>query len=233
MLDEMTNKNNGETNISTYHEYINEGIFSLRTALSFLTQAKNHDKESSSYYDCLTEAGISSRYAFLMIANSLESAANAFLLDLYLPDDSYKELEKLGTLSKITMYCDLKGFEFDNGKDLTAKVKEIISCRNEFVHPKPKSVEVDLSGDEAVLLTKTTKSKKYPLYFSEIKFEHTIEALKDTLDFLAWVCFDVCKYEREEGSFIIGFNSIGSTADIDIIAAETNYKFDLRTFNRT
>lgn len=185
MLDEMTNKNNGETNISTYHEYINEGIFSLRTALSFLTQAKNHDKESSSYYDCLTEAGISSRYAFLMIANSLESAANAFLLDLYLPDDSYKELEKLGTLSKITMYCDLKGFEFDNGKDLTAKVKEIISCRNEFVHPKPKSVEVDLSGDEAVLLTKTTKSKKYPLYFSEIKFEHTIEALKDTLDFLA------------------------------------------------
>ncbi len=159
------------------------------------------------------------------------------------------KLKQLNPIDAIIYYVDLYSSYFQSYPALTAishsldelryntaldeKVKEIINCRNEFVHPKPKSVEVDLSGEEAVLLTKTTKSKKYPLYFSEIKFEHSIEALKATLDFLAWVCFDICKYDLEEGSAIIGFNSISSTADIDIIAAETNYKFDLRTFNRT
>jgi len=222
----------GETNISTYHEYMNEGAYSLRSAHTLLVKVKEMDKGGIDSTGSRTSADLQSRYAFLMFANALEAAANALLLELHLPDESYKELEKLNTLSKIFLFSDIKGCPADRGNHLINFIKEIINCRNEFVHPKPSMVEVDLSEAKPVLLTKKTKSKNYPLYFTEINFDHAIEALKDILSFLSWIVFDTCKYKLEEGAWAIGFNAYGSTGDIEIIGAESGIKFDLRTFSK-
>lgn len=225
----MNKKLLGEYTISTYHEYLEEGIISLHSALIFINKAKKSTNNNSKY---LTKANINSRYAFLMFANSLEAAANAFLLNLELSEESYKELEKLSTLSKIHLYCDMKNIEVDKGNTMNSQIQEIIKCRNEFVHPKPKNIEVDLSNNNPVFLTKKTKSKEYPLYFSEIKFEHALEAVKDILKFLAWVCFDVCKFNIEDGVFIIGYNISKDSKIIADFSKAAKIHLDLRTFGK-
>lgn len=225
----MNKKPLGEYTISTYHEYLEEGIISLHSALTNINKAKKRSKNSSKY---LTKANINSRYAFLMFANSLEAAANAFLLNLELSEESYKELEKLSTLSKIHLYCDIKNIEVDKGNTMNSQIKEIINCRNEFVHPKPKNIEVDISNKNPVFLTKKTKSKGYPLYFSEIKFEHALEAVKDILKFLAWICFDVCKFILEDGVYIIGYNISKDSKIISDFSKAAKTHLDLRTFGK-
>lgn len=59
---------------------------------------------------------------------------------------------------------------------------------------------------------------------------HVLTALEDTLKFLSWICFDICKMQIEDGAFRLGLNSYGSTSDIDIIGIKYNINFDKRTF---
>lgn len=226
----MNRKPLGEYTISTYHEYLEEGIISLHSALRYMNKAKKVKSTNSKY---LTKANINSRYAFLMFANSLEAAANAFLLNLGLPEESYKELEKLTSLSKIYLYCDIKNIEVDRGNNMNSQIRELINCRNEFVHPKPKNISVDLSNENPIFLTKKTTSKKYPLYFAEIKFEHALEAVKDILRFLAWICYDVCKFNHEDGVYIIGYNISKNSKVLLAFSKEAKINFDLRTFEKS
>jgi len=222
-----------DTVISTYHEYILEGISALNLGLQFYKEFQKVPDEvgsdpSGSY------AAFNCRYAFLMIANSLEAAANALLLSRNLESSYYEELEKLNTLLKFKVFCNLIGQNLDKGNQYYGRVKEIIACRNEFVHPKPRRVtyEIDNLKSDIVFNIKRTKTRNYPHYFNEIRPEHSLTALQDTLAFLAWVCFDICKFKIEEGALLLGLNSYGSTAEIDIIAAEYELLFDTRTFGR-
>lgn len=224
---------NGQYTIATYHEYIKEGIVSLKLAHIYQRQAEINDKAGKSSRNLQLSVALHSRYSFLMFANSIEAAANAFLRDLYLADESYENLEKLGTLAKIFLYCDLNDTPADKGNHLCNHVKEIINCRNEFVHPKPTEVDVDLSNGKAVLLTKKTKVKSYPMYFREISFSLALEALKDVLSFLAWITFDICKHSLEDGVFTIGYDIFdGNTKVIESLQKDLNIKFDLRTFGK-
>lgn len=212
--------------ISTFYEYFDEGAAALRLALYFKKLSKIDENESEASVAC----DMNSRYAFLMFANGLEAAANALLLDIKLPDDTYKELEKLDTMTKIYLHCNLKNNSIDKGNHLNCFIKEIIRSRNEFVHPKPKDVDIYLNNDMPTLKIKKTKSKNYPLYFSAINLEHSVEALKDILAFLSWILFDVCKYSSNQGRFAVGYGSFGNTSDIDFIGRELKIKFDLRLF---
>lgn len=123
------------------------------------------------------------------------------------------------------------GKRLDQGDIKFGRIKDIINCRNEFVHPKPRKANYSIDGvtSEIKYDIKSTKNRNYPMYFSEIKPKHVLSALEDALTFLSWVCFDICKLETQDGAFRLGLGSYGSTADIDIIGEENQIKFDKRT----
>jgi hypothetical protein len=203
------------TSISNYHEYIQEAILSLRVGL----QLKSIEGE------------IISRYSFLMISNAIEAGANALLKSLEHDKEYYEELEKLNTLLKIKVFCTSLGKKLDTGNVKFGRVKDIIICRNDFVHPKPKIVEYEFnSNSEIEYDISRTKNRYYPLYFSEIKPSHSLTALQDALEFISWICFDICQFTIQEGALKLGLNSYGSTSDIYFIEADYNLKFDKRSF---
>lgn len=72
--------------------------------------------------------------------------------------------------------------------------------------------------------------KKYPYYFSKIKLQHAIEALKDCLAFISWVIFDLCKFSLVDGAILIGYFSYGSTGELKEIEIKCKVKFDHRCF---
>jgi len=221
-----------QISISTYHEYILEAIAALRFGLHFYEEAKKPPHCGSD--NSMIIAEIFCRYSFLMIANSLEAAANALLLSLKLDKKFYVELERTPTIVKFKLFCRFMGKDLNQGNVKIAKVKEIIKCRDEFVHPKPRKVRftyTDYTSDIKYYI-KITKNRKYPTYFNEIKPSHVLVALEDTLAFLSWICFDICKLDIKDGALRLGMGSYGSTADIDIIGAEYNIKFDKRTFGQ-
>lgn len=222
-----------QTSISTYHEYILEAIYALRQGLGFYEEAKLVPTDIGSDQSMLI-AEINCRYSFLMISNSLESAANALLLSLSLDKEYYEELERTSTLVKFKLFCDFLGKRLDQGDIKFGRIKDIINCRNEFVHPKPKKANysIDNLTSEIKFDVKSTKNRNYPTYFTEIKPSHVLTALEDTLVFLSWVCFDICKLDIQDGALRLGFGSYGSTADIDIIGSNYNINFDKRSFGQ-
>ena len=218
--------------ISTYHEYVLEGSFSLRIGLTNITKSYNISDEIEKE-TLVNIANLNCRYSFLMFANALEAAANALLMHSTQDKSLYFDLEKQKTLLKFRIFCKLHGKELNISDQRYNNIKELIQVRNEFVHPKPKDVEF---VDEKDLLnlelnTKKTKSKTYPLYFGEINEQHAIEALKDILDFIAWVCFDICELPIGDGALILGLGTVCGNNDIEHISRMVNTEFDYRTFS--
>lgn len=222
-----------QISISTYHEYVLEAIYTLRHGLLFYEQAQNIPPDIGSDNSMII-AEINCRYSFLMIANSLEAAANALLLSLDIDKEYYEELERTSTLVKFKLFCDFSKKRLNQGDVKYARVKDIIICRNEFVHPKPRKAMYcfDSKTSDIKYDIPTTKNRNYPTYFSEIRPFHVLTALEDTLKFLSWVCFDICQLEIQDGALKLGLGTFGSTADIDIIGFENNIQFDKRTFGQ-
>lgn len=221
------------TTISTYHEYINEAILALRNGLHIY----NHDIEEN-----ILELGdhpiipidgvLFCRYAFLMISNSIEAAANALIFTLQKDKSLYNELERMNTLAKFEIFCEFLGKTIPKGDVRYMRLNEIIKCRNEFVHPKPRIVgySVDDNTSELTFDVKKTSDRQYPYYFADIYPKHVITALDDTLNFISWVCFDICKFDIIDGSLRLGINSYGSCGDIIMLEGLYNLRFDKRSF---
>lgn len=204
--------------ILTYHEYLNEAIASLNVGL----KRKKLEGE------------IFSRYAFLLISNSLEAAANALLLSLDFDKNYYEDLEKLGTLTKFKTFCNFKNKKLPISDIKFARIKDIITCRNEFVHPKPQMVDFDFNKKEKrfIFNSGVTKNRAYPLYFSEIKQHHVLTALEDTLTFISWICFDICKLKIQQGALDLGYGSYSNMGMLSILGLENKIKFDERSFGK-
>ncbi|MBX7153846.1 MAG: hypothetical protein K1X91_02710 [Bacteriodetes bacterium] len=216
--------------INTYHEYILEGMSALVLGLHLHKQAlqDSPDFPTMSGRYALTNC----RYTFLMINNALESAANALIGSLKIDKDVYNEFEKISTLKKFHVFTNLQGKSLDTGDVRYSNMKELIKCRNEFVHPKPKHAIhiVESNPGESYLKVSSTNSGRYPLYFDALTPEHVITALQDTLSFIAWIVFDICKFNIQEGALLIGSGSLENNDDIVRIEYERNITLDKRSF---
>lgn len=221
------------TPIATYHEYMDEASASLRFGMSYFERAKLVPSDVGSDSSMLISE-IHCRYSFLLIANAIEAAANSLISAVANDESLYSDLEKLSTLVKFRIFCEFKGVVLDKGDMKYSRIKEIIECRNEFVHPKPRRVNysIDQETGDISFDVKKTQGRGYPHYFSLIRPEMVLIALDDTLSFLSWICFDLCKYELQAGAFLIGNGAYRSTADIDILGSEYGISFDMRTFGR-
>ena len=220
-----------EISTSTYHEYILEAISALRFGLQYNEEAKLVPKDVGSD-SSIDIANMYTRYSFLMRSNSIEAAANALLISVKLNKKYYEELERLNTMLKFQIYCNLNGKRLNQGDVKYARIKEIINCRNEFVHPKPKIINVNFTSDDSEIgyEVKKTKNRNYPLYFIMINPYQVIDALEDTLAFISWICFDICKFSIKEGAMKLGLDSTESRAEILDIGELYSRSFDRRSF---
>lgn len=221
-----------QISISTYHEYILEAIFSLREGLKI--SKSSHESSDLLEMQNGIFGEIYCRYSFLMLANALEAGANALLLSVYSDTDIFDEIENLNTLFKFQLFCRSFDKLLPRGNHRCSRIKELIRCRNEFVHPKPRKVGFKVDEDNLVVDydIQKTNERHYPHYFAELKPYHVMLALEDTLDFISWICFDICKLSVADGTLRLGLNSYSATGDIDIIEAEYGKKFDKRSFGK-
>jgi hypothetical protein len=217
--------------INTYHEYMYEAFDSLRSGLELFREAEECEEDDDLRKGWLyREAGIRCRYAFLLAANALEAAANALLLDLEISRALYEDFEKLSTLLKFEVVCMAHGKKLDRGNDLYGRMREIVQCRNEFVHPKPLKATGELTSDglDVEIKVKRTKKRGYPTSFSLFEPGHSRDAISDILRFVSWVVFEVLEFKIRDGSLRLGYGSMGQTGTVLSLAEE--YGFDIRTF---
>ena len=218
--------------VLTYHDYINESLSSFR-------QAMDESKKISGSIDKLDlhflkhAIAMRYRYAFLMAANSLEAAANALLLSLnFSTTTQYTDIERLPTLLKFDLFCKFNHRDLNRGDIKYAHVKELISARNEFVHPKPKRIEYSISETNNIQYSiPYSKNKRYPLYLYNFEDVHVLNAFQDVFGFIGWICFYICNFSVQDGSLLLGLNSVGHNSDIYFIEEEYKYKFDKRSIS--
>ena len=218
-----------KTGINYFSEFMCEAIQAFLTSKDFLEEAlETHPERDLEKNHYLQSAGYHARYAFLTAANALESAANALILNVSKTKTLYEELEKLGTLLKFELFCISKGKQIDRGNMLYSCIKEVIKCRNEFMHPKPSFVGLEEQNDEITFVVKKTKIRNYPLYLGNLEPASVEHAIRDILGFISWIVFDTCGYDLKEGSFLIGNGTSGIIGFVYSAAEECG--FDLRPF---
>jgi hypothetical protein len=202
-----------QTGINYYSEFMCEAIRSFLYAEDLIDAAYELLDDDLEKVDLYSSAGIHSRYAFLISANALESAANALLLGIDTNRSIYKDLEKLGTLLKYEVFCMSSNKKLDRGNQLYSNVKEIVKCRNEFVHPKPKKVDYGVDDNDQIdFIVPRTKNCNYPTYITMIEAKHVKQAISDILNF----------------AMLIGNGQLSVTGDIQTLKHE--YCFDVRSF---
>ena len=221
---------NVNISIDTYHEHMCEAISALRSGLAYQHEAENREDDDLEGGWLYRNSGILCRYAFLLASNALEAAANALLIGLEISHSLYEDFEKLPTLLKFEVVCIAHGKKFDRSNSLYGRMKEIVQCRNEFVHPKPRktTIEPTLDGLDTEIKVKKTKTMGYPTSFSLFEVKHALDAIGDILRFVAWVTFDILELNIKDGSMCLGYDSMMSTGDVILLAEE--YGFDARTF---
>jgi hypothetical protein len=124
------------------------------------------------------------------------------------------------------------GKKLDRSNAHYARVLDVVKCRNQFVHPKPRkvafrSVTQDRFDDPEITVSKT-KVRGYPTAFTLFEPAHARVAIGDILAFVSWVVFDVCDLTLEDGSMQLGLGSTGCTGDVTLLSHE--YGFDVRSF---
>ena len=218
--------------ILTYHDYLSESVGSFTQGIKELKQIPESIDGNDRYY---LEQAVKMRYkySFLMIANSLEAAANALLSSLHFKAPQYDDIEKLSTMLKFELFCKFKSSDLERGNAKYGQIKQLITARNEFVHPKPKRIPYSINDqtNDIEYNVQYTKGHRYPLYLYNFEDKHVVNALHDVLDFIGWICFDICKLSIKDGSLLLGLNSVGHNSDIYYIEREYDCKFDKRSMS--
>jgi len=169
------------------------------------------------------------KYAFFLAANALENCAHAILQNSQrLSPALLEDIDKLSTLNKFEIFAAIHEKTIDRGDDRYAKVKEVVKCRNAFVHPKMLMVPMEWNTDRAI--PKLVGAREYPLAFDFVEVEHVTLMIGDILRFISWVVFDICKYRLSDASRLISDNSEWWVSDF--VHAESEWKYDFRSFGK-
>lgn len=101
------------------------------------------------------------RASFLSISLALECVANC--LNFEFPGKLAQEVDKLPTITKYELYARLSGKNLNRGKHCVQQVQEIISMRNDTVHPKVKTTKLNgLYKDGKGAYAGSAKGDRYP-----------------------------------------------------------------------
>lgn len=221
-----------EITIDTFYEYMDEsfGVLSIANNLKEDDERNPGDPNSAFYRPNEYMVSRLSRYSFLLSSMALESGANALIKKISNTNSMYEDYEKLPTLLKYETFCMYNGKIIDRGNTKYQNVKNIIYCRNEFVHPKPREAKVLTSENGELLVSSKENKNNYPVYLNFIMLDHSISAIGDIANFTSWILFDLCRFEIEDGCLTLGLDTYSSTGSMDKIWNIKN--FDRRVFAR-
>jgi len=174
----------------------------------------------------LSDAGLFARHAFLLACNALENSAYTILANSgNLSSSLAEDIDRLSTLNKFEVFALSHGKTIDRGDDRYAKLKQVIKCRNDFVHPKGLSVQIHSDPEKAE--ARLSGGREYPVAFDFIEVDQVASMIGDILRFVAWVVFDVCGFSPSEGAKLI--NGKIKWWIIDFHDAQNLWKYDLRS----
>jgi hypothetical protein len=185
--------------------------------------------DSSTPPELLAQAGMSARYAFLSACNALENAAYSILVNSErLSSSLVEELNHLNTLNKFEVFGLMHGKTIDRGNDCYARVKQVVKCRNAFVHPK--GISVPFCSETMTAEPRLISGREYPQAFDFLEVKQAAAMIGDILRFVAWVVFDICGLSAEAGTELINGGSLSWTGDCDL--AHEIWHYDVRSFGR-
>jgi hypothetical protein len=182
------------------------------------------------------------RASVLGSALALESAANSLLLSLELGKKFAEELDRLPVLAKFDAYLRLKqtNLRLDRGRSEVQRVQDLVSARNDYVHPKVEGIPTEVSspqeqGDKVqfpLSLTgetwKTLKIPKRPMFWSADDARSTLSA---AVAFLTLVVRDLANLSAEEARYFLHsrlhFGEAQAIASFDEFVAELRNTSDL------
>jgi hypothetical protein len=146
------------------------------------------------------------RSSILSAALCLESAANCCLDFLQLQKPSHDDYEQLKTLSKFDLFLHYlrPDAELDREHNLVRPIRNLLSCRNEYVHSK---VALD-NIDNAIHILKTWEPLGLPHNLEFWQPLHAVKVFTVTCDFLNHFFFELCGLSLE------GFQGRGFAASI-------------------
>ena len=119
---------------------------------------------------------------------------------------------------------DVRDRRIDRGDDRYAKIRQVIRCRNDFVHPKGLSVQI-LNSDKAE--ARLSGGREYPIAFDFIELNQVVLMIGDILRFVAWVVFDICEFSPSAGAKLINGEIKWWMSQFH--DAQTLWKYDLRS----
>jgi len=182
-----------------------EAVYSMVHSHRLKAEALRMQSEgdnTNSPAELLGDSGLFARYAFLSASNAFENCAYTILAHSgKLSSSLIDELDRLSTLNKFEVFALMHGKSIDRGDDRYSRAKQVIRCRNEFVHPKGLMVEIQSSPEKAAC--RPAGGRDYPMAFDFLEVEHAVAMIGDILKFVAWVVFDICKFSPDQGAKLI------------------------------
>ncbi len=148
------------------------------------------------------------RSAIAFSALALESAANCCLDALRLPKDSFEDFEKLPTLAKFDLFLTrVNGKQLlDREHVLVRPIRNLISCRNEFVHSKVRKEQAQAGRVEPKIWLPLGLPHNSD-YWQPL---HAVKCFTVLADFLNYFFFELCGYPikgidgRNRVAFLLG-----------------------------
>lgn len=146
------------------------------------------------------------RSSILNATFSLEAAANCFLESFEVSKHLFKEFDKFGVLEKyeFLLYIKFKEANLDRGRIEIQKIKELISLRNSYVHPKPikSAPKYTHIGSTYKYSHKAplTQFLKIPEDSNEWSSNHAKTVINAVADFLSLFLIDLCQLTPKEST---------------------------------
>lgn len=195
--------------------------YRLRQEIEKMQRSGDNSQEIS---NLLTNVGILVRYAFLVACNALENSAYAILVNSgKLSTALAEDIDKLKTLNKFEVFALIHGKAINRGDNRYERLRQVVKCRNDFVHPKGTSVGVR----HDVAFAREVSGRKYPLAFDFIELDQTAMMVGDILNFIAWAVFDLCEFSVQGGVQLIN-GDVGFWIS-DFHEAKEIWGYDLRS----
>lgn len=146
------------------------------------------------------------RQAIVLASLAIECAANCVLAETKMAAILRKDIEKMASLSKLDACLHLRGCKLDRGRIEVQKAAELISARNDFVHPKIQSLSMEfhsmVNEADRVLLNMGGEITYYPALniprrADLWRSDHSLLAIQALLDFVAYI-FDLLSIDDAE-----------------------------------
>lgn len=155
-----------------------------------------HAYQANDHYESRTiGAEKATRASIIASAIAFECASNCAIADIGTNKSFLNSIDKLDSLAKFELVAKINGKDFDSGNSRVAAMRELMTLRNSYVHPKLNKIPIEVSSideteeHQVVKLSLTGKKLMNLGIDKNSKFWYpndAYKALKKCTDFYNW-----------------------------------------------